>query len=199
MAYLFDNNTNTNSVTSGNNPINDLITLYSPIVFKSFKYNSTINNTTVKQALWVVENNHLESILGKDIFNDFINEFKIADGNPNKLTDGSNTIKRINYKELWYEARMYVIEEAAKHLAFELTYPLSPSGVKQQIVSNDFVTETPDFKVHIQYQEILINSYKSKLLNYVNEILKKDTACPNVKVPTYTNPIIVLKKFRDNM
>lgn len=199
MAYIFDNNTNTNSVTSGNNPINDLITLYSPIDFKTFKYNSTINNTTVKQALWVVENNHLQSILGKDIFNDFINEFKIADGNPNKLTDGSNTIKRINYKELWTEARLYVIEEAGKHLAFELTYPLSPAGVKQQIISNDFVTETPDFKVHIQHQEVLINSYKSKLINYVNEILKKDTACPNVKVATYMNPIIVLKKFRDNM
>lgn len=199
MAYLFDNNSNTNSVTTGNNPINDLITLYSPIDFKTFKYNSTINNTTVKQALWVVENNHLEGILGKDIFNDFLNEYKIAGGNPNKLTDGSNTTKGINYQELWHEARLYVIEEAAKHLAFELTYSLSPSGVKQQIISNDFVTETPDFKAHIQYQEILINSYKSKLINYVNEILKKDAVCPNVKVPTYINPIIVLKKFRDNM
>lgn len=196
MTYHFDNNTNTNSITTGNNPINDFITLYSAIDFKTFKYNSSINNTTIKQALYVIENNHLESILGKDIFNDFINEFKIADGNPNKLTDGSNTIKRINYKELWKEARLYVIEEAAKHLAFELTYPLSPSGVKQQIQSNDFVTETNDFKAHIQYQENIINSYKSKLINYVNETIKKDTTCANGQVPTYINPIIVLKQFR---
>ena len=199
MAYIFDNNSNTNSVTTGNNPINDFITLYSPNDFKTFKYNSTINNTTVKQALYLIENNHLASILGKDIFNDFLNEFEIAGGNPNKLTDGTNTVKKINYKELWHEARMFVIEEAAKHLAFELTYPLTPSGVKQQILSNDFVTETPDFKAHIQYQEILINSYKSKFIDYVNKNLKKETICANGKVPTYINPIIVLKKFRDNI
>ena len=199
MNYrVSDDNTNNNNITTSNNPINDYITLYSPIDFKTFKYDNSINNTVIKQALWIAENTHLKSILGKTLFDDFIVEFKLANGNPKILTTGINTIKGINYKDLWEEARMYVIEEAAKLLAFELTYSLSQSGVKQQIQDSTFVTITSDFKSYMLHQQSTIDYYKSVLINYINNTIKKDTTCTNPQVSTWINPIYS-KKINKNV
>lgn len=159
----------TNSITSSSNPINDIVTLYSPLDFKTHIYNSSIDDTTIKQALYSVQSTQLQLILGISIYEDFINEFKLANYNHNLLTDGTMTIKGINYKELWNVALMYVIKATEYELMINLTYPLTPSGIKQQINNSTFGTEFSDFKFRFTNQIEVIEREKSKLMQYITD------------------------------
>lgn len=165
----------TNGITSANNPINDIVTLYSPLDFKTHVFNTTIDDTAIKQAIFSVETTKMQQILGESIYEDFLNEFVIAGKNPKLLTDGSNTVKGINYRKLWSVCLMFVIKSVEYELMMSLTYPLTPSGIKQQINNTTFATEPSDFKFRFTAQMEMIEREKSKLTQYITDKIAKNT------------------------